>query len=258
MSSRCDVTKYTLEGFGIHKKIAVLADLHGKPCERLLPLLREERPDWICIPGDFVEEAWRDEPAAWAYGLSLLRELCAMAPTFYSLGNHEIGACGSELSALRRTGLPSHSLHPRFVQLVEGTGAILLDDRAVCVDGVWIGGLGSGLSCEDGRPNIAFLNEFEAYEGKKILLSHHPEYYSKYIKDRSVDLVLSGHAHGGQWRFFGQGVYAPGQGLFPRYTAGVHDGRLVVSRGLGNLKAIPRIGNRPEVVILTLGHKEKE
>jgi len=86
----------------------------------------------------------------------------------------------------------------------------------------------------------------------KILLSHHPEYYAQYIKATKIDLTVSGHAHGGQWRFFGQGIFAPGQGFFPKYTAGVHDDRLIISRGLGNPHPIPRFNNPPELVIVEI------
>ena len=64
--------------------------------------------------------------------------------------------------------------------------------------------------------------------------------------------MVSGHAHGGQWRIFGRGVFAPGQGLFPKYTSGIHDGRLVISRGLKKSGTIPRIFNSPELVIIDI------
>ena len=74
------------------------------------------------------------------------------------------------------------------------------------------------------------------------------------IKPLPIDLTLSGHAHGGQWRFFGRGVFSPGQGLFPKYTSGMYDGgRFIVGRGLGNPIIIPRIFNSPEVLVIRLG-----
>ena len=84
-------------------------------------------------------------------------------------------------------------------------------------------------------------------------MCHHPEYYEWYPIIKSADLVLSGHAHGGQWRFFGRGVYAPGQGLWPKYTKGVYDGRLVVSAGCSNSTTpVPRLFNPSEVVFVSL------
>ena len=85
-----------------------------------------------------------------------------------------------------------------------------------------------------------------------MLLCHHPEYYKKYLYNKDIDLIVSGHAHGGQWRIFGRGVFAPGQGLFPKYTSGVHDGRLVISKGIKPSGRIPRIFNTPEVVIVEI------
>ena len=68
-----------------------------------------------------------------------------------------------------------------------------------------------------------------------------------------IDLTVSGHAHGGQWRFLGRGVYAPDQGLFPKYTSGLHENRLVISRGVANsVPLVPRFFNPCEVVTVTV------
>lgn len=104
------------------------------------------------------------------------------------------------------------------------------------------------------RPELNWLGDFTEQRGYRILLSHHPEYYPQYLKDLKIDLVLSGHCHGGQWRYYSpfrkvwQGIYGPGQGLFPRLTSGVHDGKLVVSRGLSNPSIVPRINNPTEII----------
>ena len=102
-------------------------------------------------------------------------------------------------------------------------------------------------------PRLEWLENFCAVEKPKILLCHHPEYYVPYIQKADIDLTVCGHAHGGQWRIFGRGIYAPGQGLFPKYTAGVLDQKCVISRGLGNHTWIPRIFNRRELVIIDYG-----
>lgn len=106
----------------------------------------------------------------------------------------------------------------------------------------------------------AWLDEFEKQEGYKILLCHHPEYWSlrePYLINRHIDLILSGHAHGGQMRIMGRGLFAPGQGWLPKYTSGVYQGEygsLVVSRGLSNTASpVPRLGNPTEVVYVELG-----
>ena len=92
-------------------------------------------------------------------------------------------------------------------------------------------------------------------ENYTILLSHRPELIDTY-KEYDFDLVLSGHAHGGQWRIPGliNGIYVPNQGLFPQYAGGRYDydtGTLSVSRGLARESTpIPRVFNRPELVIV--------
>ena len=115
------------------------------------------------------------------------------------------------------------------------------------------------------KPELDWIPAFVAEEGYHILLSHHPEYYP--LIPEGVDLCLSGHAHGGQWNIYNpfekredggrgrwRGVFAPGQGLWPRYTSGVYMepglGRLIVSRGLANTAGVPRIFNPCEVVVV--------
>ena len=114
---------------------------------------------------------------------------------------------------------------------------------------------------EMGKPeDVAFswLEQFESEPGYKVLLCHHPEYYDKYIRQYAgIDLVLAGHTHGGQIRFFGKGLFAHGQGLFPKYSGGVCDGgRLIVSRGLANTSRILRFHNPPELVFVKLERQE--
>ena len=104
----------------------------------------------------------------------------------------------------------------------------------------------------------AKLNELQADgDGFTILLSHRPELFSTYV-DYNVDLVFSGHAHGGQFRLpFVGGLVAPNQGLFPEYDAGIYtegNTNMVVSRGIGNSILPFRVNNRPEVIIIELVH----
>ena len=88
-----------------------------------------------------------------------------------------------------------------------------------------------------------------------VLLAHRPEDFQAYV-DAGIDVTLSGHAHGGQFRIPGMGgLVAPGQGYFPKYTAGIHEqgeSKLVVSRGLGNSIIPMRLFNLPEIVVVTL------
>ena len=96
------------------------------------------------------------------------------------------------------------------------------------------------------------LSDMEAEPGVKVLMCHRPEDYIRYLRGSRVDLVLSGHAHGGQIRLGGQGLYAPGQGFFPKYTHGVADGRMIISAGASNPSPVPRIGNPREVLLIEL------
>jgi predicted MPP superfamily phosphohydrolase len=147
-----------------------------------------------------------------------------------------------------------------IISRIRASGVVLLDNRAVSFMGVNIGGLTTGYAVGEKQshflptppPCLDFIEEFASADGFKRLLSHHPEYYPAYIKKHTIDLTLSGHAHGGQWRFFGRGLYAPGQGIFPRYTSGMYDGRLIVSRGLSQKCIVPRINNDTEIVLVKL------
>lgn len=98
-------------------------------------------------------------------------------------------------------------------------------------------------------------NLMDAKNGYTILLSHRPELFETYV-DCDVDLVLSGHAHGGQFRLpFIGGLIAPNQGLFPKYDAGLYtdnNTNMIVSRGLGNSIIPLRFNNRPEIVLVEL------
>ena len=102
------------------------------------------------------------------------------------------------------------------------------------------------------EPELGWLADYTAQEGFHLLLCHHPEYWPRYLRALPIELTLSGHAHGGQIRLFGQGLYAPGQGLLPKYTSGVYENRLVVSRGLSNNVMVPRLFNPTELVYLDL------
>jgi predicted MPP superfamily phosphohydrolase len=223
---------------GLEKPLraAVVSDLHGSSAEDLLEELKSLEPNLILCPGDTLHSASLEDN-----GLDFLRRAVGIAKTFCSLGNHEVKHGGDIRDAIR------------------ATGAVLLDNEYAEHAGLVIGGLSTGYRAgeeqsrikEPPAPNVKALDGFFAAEGFKLLLSHHPEYYPKYLCGKGADLILSGHAHGGQWRIFGRGVFAPGQGLFPKYTSGFY-GKMLVSRGLSNNTFIPRIFNKPELIILEL------
>ena len=239
--------------------IAVVADLHARSYHHVLESLQQHRPELICMPGDlFLGHRPSDTiPVCLIYDgmLPFFRACARIAPSFLSLGNHE------------------WMLTPRDFELIRDAGVQVLDNSWTSCGELSIGGLTSANVAEfrqsyqeseknipkrrffqkrdaEPVPELSWLDEFETTPGFRILLSHHPEYYPKYLLGRQIDLILSGHAHGGQIRLFHRGLFAPGQGMFPKYTSGIHD-NLVVSRGLANTGGVvPRLFNPPELVYL--------
>lgn len=211
-----------------------LSDLHECDYKPVMELIENNAPDFILIGGDYIHN--REE---YKNGMQFLSVCTTKYPVFCSIGNHEI-KYGKEITADTKA-----------------KGAVVLDNSDTEFKDLRIGGLSSGYTSEQQghlsktpTPDLEFLSRYSEKDGFKILLSHHPEYYMKYIKNTNIQLTLSGHAHGGQWRFFNRGIYAPGQGLFPKYTSGMYDNRLIVGRGLGDSYKVPRINNDHEFIVL--------
>ncbi len=233
-------TKYTVSAEVEQETvIALVTDLHSASFDYVIDSLSQEDCDIIAVAGDLIHT--REETEC---GLLFLETASRLAPVFYSVGNHE------------------RYFKEELKPLAEKAGAIFLDNSSVKYKQMHIGGLSSGdglihTVSRSPTPDLRWLDSFGGKSGFKLLLSHHPEYYPKYIRKRNIDLTLSGHAHGGQWVFFGRGIFAPGQGFFPKYTCGVYENRLVVSRGLANRSKMPRLFNPAEVVIIKLLPKYK-
>ncbi len=238
-------------------RIALVSDLHGRCADEVIAALRREKPDIITVVGDLTSRLDCIEgeipccdygrPISHAEAFRLLHAAVELAPTYYSLGNHELCGHKYKLNAGRLCRVEN-------LNLIKECGVTLLDDSFVrASDGIVIGGLTSGHTNEDLRPHTGWLEGFAAVDGFKLLLCHHPEYYPKYLSKLDIDLILAGHAHGGQIRFFGHGLFAPGQGVFPKYTEGLHDGRFVIGRGLANTAGlIPRLFNSRELVMIEI------
>lgn len=255
---RVTKSKYNVHTGHLEKpiRLAVVSDLHsrrGMDVGGIIDILKEESPDLILMPGDIFERLDGKDTEGKRAGFELIRLSAQIAPVFYSVGNHENGGVRSwdKLKWSRIKSIPKYYDKGEIDRICK-CGAVFLDDGYVIENGIAIGGLSSGLINEGRAPELAWLDGFCDLDIPKILLCHHPEYYKKYLKDRSIDLIVSGHAHGGQWRIFGRGVFAPGQGIFPKYTSGVYHNKLVVSRGLKPSGRIPRIFNAPEVVMIEM------
>ena len=232
-------------------RIVQISDLHnvafGKNNAELLKLLSESRPDIIVITGDLIDANHTDAGIA----LCFAQESVRIAPTYYVTGNHE---AASPQYDILKAGL-------------EAAGVIVLEDETVYLErnGETIALL--GLADPDFTVKGDMFGETSAMVSTKlrnliddesrytILLSHRPELFETYT-DGGIDLVFSGHAHGGQFRLpFIGGLAAPNQGLFPQYDAGLYtDGgtSMVVSRGIGNSIIPFRFNNRPEIVLVEL------
>lgn len=232
-------TRYRLSaGLGKSVKIVHLSDLHGarfgRDNSRLLLKVAAEKPDFIAFTGDAIHKyRARDIEVA----LKTASALCSIAPVLYVSGNHEMRNKGYRFFRLR---------------LMEA-GVRVLDDCTADICGLSV----AGLNCASLKNDKIKTVTPPAKEGvPRVLLAHMPHFAEKYAA-AGYDVVLCGHAHGGQWRvpFTGIGVYAPGQGLFPKLTAGVHTfgkTKVVISRGLGNSQCPLRLFNRPELVVVKL------
>lgn len=236
---------------------ALISDLHGDDPNEIIDILKGVSPDFILAAGDIFEHLDGNHDDENEAGFVLLSACTDIAPTIYAPGNHEVGGTLSWSPLWKFSYGKDKNFSSQSMQRLNETGVHFLDDSFMTYNGMAFAGLGSALINDDKRPKLEFLKDFCALDIPKILVCHHPEYYEKYLMDTDIDIIVSGHAHGGQWRFFGRGVFAPGQGLFPKYTSGVYDGRLVVSRGLKKGKRIPRIFNKPEVVKIVVENPEK-
>ncbi len=241
-----------LDGF----RIAQISDLHNaefdRKNEKLLSVLRQTEPDIIVLTGDLVDSRRTELSVA----LSFAREAVKIAPCYYVTGNHEsrIGQLPVLLEGLRQAGITVLRNESVLVEH-KGDSFLLLgvDDPSFRTDYL----LGdSGAVLADALNALA--KDDTAYT---VLLSHRPEYLQLY-RQYAIDLVLSGHAHGGQFRIPGiGGIIAPGQGLFPGYDGGIYsvdNTTMVVSRGVGNSIIPFRINNRPEVVVVELNCQEDQ
>ena len=231
-------------------RIAHVSDLHnaemGKDNEKLLTMLRDADPDMIAITGDLVDSRNNDIEVA----LQFVREAVKIAPCYYVTGNHE--ARISEYDELKAG--------------MEAAGVTVLEDAQteISLTGEFIRLI--GVNDPSYQTDYLFgdaktvmntkLEELHTEQDRfTILLSHRPELFETYV-DHDLDLVLSGHAHGGQFRLpFVGGLVAPNQGFFPEYDAGLYSmnhTNMIVSRGIGNSILPFRFNNRPEVIIIEL------
>ncbi len=253
------ITKYSLttEKKGIDIRLAVVSDLHARPYAGVIASLKAISPHMILLPGDIVEISCPYMEKRNKTGLDFLREAAKIAPCYYSYGNHEL------YNSHARKGYEKASnktLLAKNAERIREYGVNIVNDSFVTFQGnreILIGGLVCGRDMDPETRSIGidkgFISELSSADGYKILLCHYPHLYDQHLKSSDIDLILSGHAHGGQWRVFGRGVYAPHQGLFPKYTSGIFDRRHIISRGaVNNAFPIPRFFNSPEILEINI------
>ena len=249
-----ELNTYTVESADIPDsfdgfRIAHISDLHnaefGENNEKLLAILRDAQPDIIAITGDLIDSRRTDLSVALAFAAEAVK----IAPCYYVPGNHE--ARIAEYDILR-SGLTELGV----VVLQNEKTELELSGDAITIAGVVDPSFETDYLLGDTDTVMhGYLQPLTADDRYTVLLSHRPELLDAYA-DYGMDLVLTGHAHGGQFRLpFVGGLIAPNQGFFPEYDAGLftrENTGMIVSRGIGNSAFPLRFNNPPEVILAIL------
>ena len=227
-------------------KIVQVSDLHNKSFGikqyKLINKIKKINPDLIVVTGDLIDANHTDIDSSIAF----IERALNYAQVYYVTGNHE------------SWGLDSYnSLKIKMEKL----GVIILDNKSIDVE--IENNLIEILGVDDANMvNVKTELDNLEYEDStfNLLLTHRPELFSIY-QNRNIDLVLTGHAHGGQFRIpFIGGLIAPDQGFFPEYSEGMFESnntKMIVSRGLGNSIIPIRINNNPELVVVNIKHLDR-
>ena len=236
-------------------KVVQISDLHnseyGDNQHILTEKIQNEKPDLIFITGDIIDREINKRKKGYKNVEDFLREIPKIAKTYFVTGNHEF----------------EKEYYNKIIKEITKNNIIILEDNfeiikiknsEICITGLdderRIRLYPEKKKIEEAIEEIETKNKFT---GIKILLCHKP-HLIKMFKKYNFDIIFSGHAHGGQVRIpkLINGLYAPGQGIFPKYAGGVYcindKTTLVVTRGLA--KVLPRVWNRPEIVVVTLNN----
>ena len=249
------VTHFTVRSSKISEpfRIVLVSDLHehqfGRDNEKLAVKIREQSPDLIVIDGDMINGDSENADTA----VELVRALKEAAPVYYSFGNHEY--------SYMEAG------HEDLTEELEAAGAVVLNYQSIDIDvkgnpvrlgGLYEYGFETGMqSEEENELAIPYLEEYADTDRYLIMCAHRPEsFYPWDMADQwGIDLVLSGHLHGGQVIIPGVGgLYNSLDGFFPKFDYGQYklgDSDMVITRGLGsNPKMLPRFNNPPEIAVV--------
>ncbi len=244
-----EISRYYLESEKVDTpvKIAVLSDLHsmeyGTGNSELIEAIRTEQPDLIAMIGDMVN----DDDTDFMVIRNLCRALVEIAPVYYTLGNHEGTLMYGRLDPV---ALDEMLVEDGVKVLINETTEFQKGDTILRIAGISNEAAGYEYWAKEK------LEDFWSQDGYKLVLSHFPDLYDSELKDATMDLALAGHYHGGLIRIPGLGgLYHPEAGFFPPHSGGQYaltNATLIVSRGLGSHGGLPRINNRPELVIVEI------
>lgn len=248
------VTKFDITNSKISKdfnnyKIIQVSDFHNTTSEKLYNDLVEEiktqKPNIIVLTGDLIDSRKTDTNVA----INFLKDIKDIAPIYYVTGNHESRV--NEYSQLKE------QMKNLGINILDGKTIVLKQkDSIINLIGIDDPKFSSEVAVSDSEIIKTEINALEYDKNSyTILLSHRPEEFNTYVSE-NIDLVFTGHAHGGQIRIpFVGGVVAPNQGFFPKYTSGKYvekNTTMIVSRGIGNSIIPFRINNRPELIVVEL------
>ena len=223
-------------------RIAHISDFHNTRITLLvnaiLQELRKRQPDFICITGDLVDSRHTDIPQA----VEFVSKLAEIAPVYYVTGNHEIRS----------------SRHDEIMAALYRSSMTVIEDEAYQINGINLIGLNDFYGIPYSQRASLFTQKYQALKSDQlfnVVMFHRPEMLDAY-SENGADLVLSGHAHGGQMRFLVVGAgYAPDQGFRPQLAEGLHQKGntcLIISRGIGNSLFPFRLNNQPELIFIDL------
>lgn len=227
-------------------RLAVVTDFHSSDnADDVAAMVASCAPDAVLLVGDLFDDDTQNRPPERT--LSLMRQLSAQYPCYYVSGNHE--AWTGEMDALYQQ---TEDAGVTVLRMSSGVLTVRGQRIALCGIPDPYEMVFSGAPDTEEQLRQALENVDSA--DFTVLLAHRPELLAKYAQF-PFDLVVSGHAHGGQVRIPGvlNGLYAPNQGWFPKLAGGAYtqDGTtMIVSRGLAVRTRLPRIFNRPEVVLV--------
>lgn len=227
-------------------RLAVVTDFHSSDnADDVVAMVASCAPDAVLLVGDLFDDDTQNRPTERT--LSLMRQLSAQYPCYYVSGNHE--AWTGEMDALYQ-----QTEEAGVTVLRMSSGILTVRGQRIALCGIPDPYEMVFSGAPDTEEQIRQALEDVDSADFTVLLAHRPELLAKYAQF-PFDLVVSGHAHGGQVRIPGvlNGLYAPNQGWFPKLAGGAYtqDGTtLIVSRGLAVRTRLPRIFNRPEVVLV--------